>query len=283
MPAAKTKNTAPKKAATKAAAKKAATPKRTAAKKAATPKAPASRKPAAKTPRAKAANKTAKATKAAAPKRGRKKATKVAEVAEVAEEVAVDPFAEATPVEAAPDAPALVLPTAKEIQRVKARRKVTRAEAQADLVVIADNFAQLDRILQGAHLPSRERTVLRRICKYGLSNLDTAGKNVANVHIPRKKNASGKPSGLNLQYHVTQELADFMGLDEGQTASRAEACRAFCAYVKDNNLQNPDAKREIVPDKTILNILDYDPASDPPLTYSSYVKYFQDHFVQRAD
>ena len=48
-------------------------------------------------------------------------------------------------------------------------------------------------------------------------------------------------------------------------------------YIKAHNLQNPENKKKIKPDKTLCGLLNIDSANDD-LTYFSMQKYLKDHF-----
>lgn len=221
----------------------------------------------------------AQTVKTSAPKRGRPKKTEV-----------VDPFASAgdapaseVPADSTASSSSRTLPKAADIETVRVRRKVKPTDLQEDLEVLRSNLAQLEQIVSSGQVSSSSGlSVSRRLLRYADKNLDKISKNVANVKTTRsKKNGkSSGPTGLHMQYVVSAELADFMGLDDDETASRADAGRAFCKYVKDNDLQDPEHRRIIHPDDAILSILRYNPSTDGPITFSTYTKFIQHHFLE---
>merc|ERR1712156_826134 len=60
-----------------------------------------------------------------------------------------------------------------------------------------------------------------------------------------------KGSGLTKPMKLSPELADIVGTDE---ASRAECIKHLWAYLKKNNLQDPDNKQYFTPDKKMAKV-----------------------------
>lgn len=58
-------------------------------------------------------------------------------------------------------------------------------------------------------------------------------------------------SGLKKKYELSEDLADFMGKS---SASRLEINKKLWAYIKANDLQDPDNKRVIIPDDVLETI-----------------------------
>jgi chromatin remodeling complex protein RSC6 len=77
---------------------------------------------------------------------------------------------------------------------------------------------------------------------------------------------------------ISKELAKFTGWAADQPKSRIEVTKFLCKYVKDNNLQNPSDKRQIVPDAKLAKLLGVAP-EDAPLTYPGMQKKIQPHFA----
>ncbi len=88
-----------------------------------------------------------------------------------------------------------------------------------------------------------------------------------------------QPSGFNKPVVITQEMATFAGWEPTELKSRTDVTNALCKYIKDNKLQRETAKREIVPDARLSNILRYDPNSGTTLTYSTMQKHLSHLFV----
>ena len=109
----------------------------------------------------------------------------------------------------------------------------------------------------------------------------------------RDENSTRKPSGFASPVVVSDELYSFLesfGVKKGDPIARTDVTRYVTTYIKDKDLQNPDNRREIVPD-TVLDRL-FGPAmehKDPndatsPLvyTYLKLQRYLSQHFPKKA-
>ena len=70
-------------------------------------------------------------------------------------------------------------------------------------------------------------------------------------HIYNNLNMSGKGSGLTKPMKLSADLADIVGKKE---ASRAECVKQLWAYLKKNNLQDPENKQFFTPDKKMAKV-----------------------------
>lgn len=91
----------------------------------------------------------------------------------------------------------------------------------------------------------------------------------------RKNNTN---SGFLKPVQLSKEMAKFTGWDHSELKSRVDVTKYICKYIRDNNLQNPDDRRQIIADKKLAKLLDYDPESDKPLTYYRIQSYMKKHF-----
>mmetsp|Transcript_1060 Transcript_1060/g.2982 ORF Transcript_1060/g.2982 Transcript_1060/m.2982 type:complete len:184 (+) Transcript_1060:308-859(+) len=73
---------------------------------------------------------------------------------------------------------------------------------------------------------------------------------------PKKKRGGGG-GGLTAQKEISGEMARFLGKQD-RLAARTEIVKAIWAYVKENNLQNPTDKREIILDDTLKRLFPCD-------------------------
>lgn len=93
---------------------------------------------------------------------------------------------------------------------------------------------------------------------------------------PRKVNQN---SGFLKPVQISKDLSTFTGF-EG-LVSRVDVTKYICKYIKDNELQNPEDRRQIVPDKKLSSLLNYDSkTSEQPLTYFRIQSLMKDHFVK---
>lgn len=102
-----------------------------------------------------------------------------------------------------------------------------------------------------------------------------------NRRSPTNKNTAN--SGFLKPVSISSEMADFTGWDVNTPHARVDITRFICKYIEDHDLQNPDDKRQILPDKALSTLLKYDPDSEPKLTYSSIQKYLKHHFPKESE
>ncbi len=86
-------------------------------------------------------------------------------------------------------------------------------------------------------------------------------------------------SGFMKPVRISEHMAMFTGWDPEVLRTRVEVTNFVCSYIKSNNLQNPDDKRQIFSDEKLRDLLNYDPnTDDKPLTYCYIQKKIQHHF-----
>lgn len=124
----------------------------------------------------------------------------------------------------------------------------------------------------------------------------------ARAALSTRKNTS---SGFTIKYYVSEELANFLQIDsQVDTVSRVDATRAICVYARlkedekreeilkwsylnpegSRDLQNPENKRTLIPDKTLAVLFGLPPSkkSYEPMNYTSIQKYIGHHFLEQA-
>ena len=98
----------------------------------------------------------------------------------------------------------------------------------------------------------------------------------------RKRDPNKKPrppSGFAKPGPITSELAEFLGEEAGVELARTEVTRRITRYIKENDLQNPEAKREIIPDDDLRALLRL--PEDETLTFFNLQKYMKIHFPKK--
>ena len=97
----------------------------------------------------------------------------------------------------------------------------------------------------------------------------------------RKNNTN---SGFLKPVPISKQMAKFTGWDPTQLRSRVDVTKFICKYVRENDLQNPKDRRQILADKPLRKLLGYDPkTSEQPLTYYSLQTYMKKHFIKKED
>ena len=87
-----------------------------------------------------------------------------------------------------------------------------------------------------------------------------------------------KPSGFAVPSNISPELCLFMNKPEGSQPARTEVTRFIIQYIRDKNLQNPENKREIKPDKALRSLLSKKKNSKEPITYFNIQRHMNKHF-----
>ncbi len=112
-------------------------------------------------------------------------------------------------------------------------------------------------------------------------------KDTARAMKQKRKNpnrAKYTSSGFMKPVPISGEMSKFTGWGSDELKSRVDVTKYICGYIRDNNLQNPDDRRQIVPDKKLQALLKLDKKSlkEEPLTYYSLQKKIQPHFVSAS-
>jgi chromatin remodeling complex protein RSC6 len=95
---------------------------------------------------------------------------------------------------------------------------------------------------------------------------------------PRSNNAN---SGFLKPVNISAELAEFTGWEHDIQVSRVQVTKHLCEYIKKHDLQNPEDRRRILPDKKLAALLSYDSSTaTKPLFYYSMQTHLKPHFVK---
>jgi chromatin remodeling complex protein RSC6 len=94
--------------------------------------------------------------------------------------------------------------------------------------------------------------------------------------IKKKSDKKRSPSGFAMPAPISEELANFIGLPIGSELARTEVTSKVIAYVKEFNLQNPEKKKEIIPDEKLNKLLT--PLEGDIITFFNLQTYLKRHF-----
>ena len=89
-------------------------------------------------------------------------------------------------------------------------------------------------------------------------------------------NTNKLTSGFLKPVPISNAMAQFTGWDSSELKSRVEVTKFLCSYIKDNNLQNPEDRRQILADPKLAKLLDY--KNGTPLTYFDMQSHLKKHF-----
>ena len=93
-----------------------------------------------------------------------------------------------------------------------------------------------------------------------------------------KAASRAKNNGFNAEQAVSEKLRDFLGLKEGQLASRSTVTRAINTYVTANGLKHPENGRVLVLDEKLKDLLK--PPADVEITFLNLQKYLSPHYTK---
>ena len=97
---------------------------------------------------------------------------------------------------------------------------------------------------------------------------------------PTQRNTNNN-SGFLKPVKISAEMAKFTGWDKDELRSRVDVTKHLCQYIRENNLQNPKDKRQILADSKLQKLLRYDPKKETePLTYYKLQSQLKSHFVK---
>jgi chromatin remodeling complex protein RSC6 len=97
----------------------------------------------------------------------------------------------------------------------------------------------------------------------------------------RKRRRSGNktPGGFAQPTPLSPPLCDFLGVPQGTELPRTEVTKRITSYVKEKSLQNPEMKKQILPDPALKSLLGN--GDDDEVTYFNLQRYMKVHFLKK--
>ena len=139
----------------------------------------------------------------------------------------------------------------------------------------------------------REVQELRKMQRDHEHAVKDASKKSKRKKTPRDENNPRKPSGFASPVVVSDDLYSFLaqfGVSKTEPIARTDVTRHITSYIKEHDLQNPEHRREIIPDAALLKL--FGPAMEPkdpndansPLvyTYLKLQRYLSAHFPKKV-
>lgn len=170
----------------------------------------------------------------------------------------------------------------EEVAEPKQRRQPTRESFETDGDSLVEYIrAEIDAIRGSDKKKGTGVKTLRAVSKR-VKQLVADGLRISKQK-QKSNRKSNTTSGFMKQVAVSKEMCKFANWDPAQQRSRVEVTKFICDYIKDHNLQNPEDRRQIVPDDKLSKLLNFDPKkSDKPLTYYTLQRVIQPHFPKPA-
>lgn len=85
-------------------------------------------------------------------------------------------------------------------------------------------------------------------------------------------------NGFNRKISITPDFASFLGIDKSEKISRSDGTRRVSAYIKENNLNDPNNGRVIIPNDRLRKLLNID--LNEELTFLNIQKYLSKHYLK---
>jgi upstream activation factor subunit UAF30 len=198
------------------------------------------------TPVAAAASLTTKAKKTKAPK--------------VAEEVAAS-------------APASLAPVAASSVEAATTEAAAGETAEVDVPITEQSLEFIAKLQQLSVYISTLKTEYRNLEKKWSRELKAAIKLNSRK---KRKSVNRSPSGFVKPTRISDELASFLGKENGTEMARTAVTRDINAYIRTNKLQDTANGRKIIPDAKLAALLKLKKTDE--LTYFNLQKYMSPHF-----
>ena len=144
---------------------------------------------------------------------------------------------------------------------------------------LTDSFSEfLGKLNQVASQFSALRTEFRTLERKWSRELKAAQKLAAKK---KKKAGNRQPSGFVKPTLISNELANFLGKEQGSQMARTEVTREINKYIRTHSLQDKENGRKINPDNALRSLLQI-PKNDQ-LTYFNLQRYMSPHFAKMGD
>lgn len=146
----------------------------------------------------------------------------------------------------------------------KKKRVVTKQEIITDLDVV---FTEVITSLTDKSLVKKVKQLKSDLVKlFKLRNVN-------------KKEGDNPNSGFRKPVDVSPEMRNFLQLSPSELTRRLDITKKLCDYIKENNLQDQNDRRNILPDATLKQLLSISD-TDPPLTYYSIQQKLKPHIIK---
>lgn len=130
------------------------------------------------------------------------------------------------------------------------------------------------RVLEVSRLARKEFTKQ-------VKRADQGGKRRRNKATGADGEASTNSNSVFLQpTKISPALAQFCGVSAETLLSRTDVTRKIAEYIKTNNLQNPENRREILADATLTSLFAL--TSEDKLNYFNLQRYVKPHFIKEV-
>jgi chromatin remodeling complex protein RSC6 len=165
--------------------------------------------------------------------------------------------------------PEVVVPVEEPSKPVEVATDAQEVNIETLFNKLVSQFQDLQSVVKT--LQVNLKVLQKEVVKERKENLKLVEKSV------KKSQKKRSPSGFAKPAPISKELAHFLGLPEGTELARTDVTTKVIAYVKEHNLQNPEAKTQIVPDAKLKTLLA--PADGDIIKFFNLQTYLKKHFL----
>jgi chromatin remodeling complex protein RSC6 len=166
-------------------------------------------------------------------------------------------------------APEVVAPVEESSKPVEVSTDAQEVNIETLFNKLVSQFQDLQSVVKT--LQVNLKVLQKEVVKERKENLKLVEKSV------KKSQKKRSPSGFAKPAPISNELANFLGLPEGSELARTDVTSKVIAYVKQHDLQNPEAKTQIVPDAKLKELLG--PADGDIIKFFNLQTYLKKHFL----
>lgn len=156
-------------------------------------------------------------------------------------------------------------------------QETTAVVSVSSLEDIESQFASINTRL--AELRAIETSIVKEVRllqKNAVRYLKECQKKSKRKRHSQTNGAKRAPSGFAKPSLISNELCQFLGKPKGTEIARTEVTKFLTCYIKENELQDPDNRRRIKPDKKLQKLLNNE--ANDEVTYFNLQRYMKVHF-----
>ena len=163
----------------------------------------------------------------------------------------------------------------------------TRSSVAQSFVNLSDQYLVLVRRIEKdlrdvRAIGKKLQQVHNKEVKQLQSAIKSGGRRRKNV--PKDPNAPKRtPKGIAGPGPLSPELAAFLQVEPETLLARTEVIKRLAAYIKTHNLQNPQDKRLIVPNKALEQLLKFPPDFDEAISYFNLQRLLKHHYPSKSE
>ena len=168
------------------------------------------------------------------------------------------------------------MPKAKKVETKTEEPVVVEQEVvqQPEVNNIEDSFSKINTLLSSwKSMYSELTTEVKKLQKF----VAKANKEKDRSKKMKSDKPKRAPSGFAKPTKISNELCDFLQQSYGTEMARTEVTKHLTKYIKANNLQAPEDKRKILPDKKLTKLLKLPKGEQ--VTYFNLQKWMKPHFA----